>query len=101
MKGFYSVVILNYQARITVTERTIQRSHSQDGRFIFVVLIRRILARRPNHCTKKRKEVQMKIKYFLNLKQKQQQHHLGIKCLVNVTPAVTFILVLFTSCKML
>lgn len=36
----------------------------------------------------------------LNLKQKQQ-HRLGIKCLVNVTPAVTFILVLSTNRKML
>lgn len=37
----------------------------------------------------------------LNLKRKQQQHRLGIKCLVNVTPAVTFILVLSTNRKML
>lgn len=95
-KSFYAF-ILNYILRVVVTDRT---KSSRPRRYRHCascvwstesIWLRQQKYKSPHEVKEKRK----------NLKKIQQQHCLGIKCQINVTPAVTFILILSTSSKML
>lgn len=91
-KGFYAF-ILNYKVRVMVTDRTkssrprwyrrcASRVWSAES-----IWLRQQKYKSPHKVKEKRK----------NLKRRRQQHRLGIKCQINVPPAVPSILILSTS----